>query len=457
MTGFGNGLGRAWLIVLAVPLVLAAARAAGPLGAFVTAALALQLLVGWRWAPVVGAALSARFLIVWRWGRAVVSAAGVMVVRLVPAAVGCLVVLVAVDWGVGAMWDRATGPDGQVATVDLASARLPPTEDERVHSDAMADAPWADRYFAEMEALDWTYVPFIGPREAPVHGRFVNSAGGIRRSYEPPGANGEEALEVWFFGGSTLWGEGQRDRHTIPSAVARLAERDGVTLRVVNYGIRGYTAFQEFLVLEQELARRDPPDLAVFYHGFNELSTQTEAPENLSGQPAIFQLAVTADGFERAPPLPQVDDPGEPSVTQDYVETSAVHKLWRRAGSVLTIAPAAADEPFYRPPLADRLQAVDNAEAIYRRTLPLIQQVAREHGVPPVVFWQPALPKGQDPDYDELSSRVGDLGIDISDALDDAPAPIYIDGLHTNELGAQLSARAIWRHLAPIADGLGRP
>lgn len=415
---------------------LAAVVLGGPLAGLVAFGLAVQVVV---FSPAAGAA------------------AGHLLLRLAPGAVGCLAVVVMVDWGIGAVWDRATGPDEPAATVDLASAQLPPARDARVHSEAMADTPWADRYFAEMEALDWTYVPYIGPREAPVHGRFVNSAQGIRRSYQPAGAGGDEALEVWFFGGSTLWGEGQRDLHTIPSEVARLAERDGVTLRVVNYGLRGYSAFQEFLVLEQELARRDPPDLAVFYHGFNELSTQTEAPENLSEQPAIFQLAVTADGFRRAPPFPQVDDPGEPSVGQDYVETSAVHKLWRRAGSVLTIAPAAADEPYYRPPLADRLQAVDNAEAIYRRTLPLIQQVAREHGVPPVVFWQPALPKGQDPDYDELGARVGDLGIDISDALDDAPAPIYIDGLHTNELGAQLSARAIWRHLAPIADRLARP
>lgn len=44
----------------------------------------------------------------------------------------------------------------------------------------MVEAPWAARSFAETEALDWTHVPYIGPRETPVHGRFANSAEGIR-------------------------------------------------------------------------------------------------------------------------------------------------------------------------------------------------------------------------------------------------------------------------------------
>lgn len=379
-----------------------------------------------------------------------------VVLHVVPATLGCAVLLVAVDWAAGALWDRVTEPDRPVDTVELASTDLPPTDDPRVDLPAMAGSPWAERYFAELTAMSWTYVPYVGQREAPVHGRYVNSEHGIRASYEPSGADGRDLPVVWFFGGSTLWGEGQRDRHTIPSEVARLAEAAGTPVRVVNFGIRGYSAFQELLVFERELTDRPPPDLVVFYHGFNELSTQTEAPENLSRQPTIFQLAVIGDAFGLAPALPGQVDAGEPSVRRDYLQTSAVHKLLHGIRQLGAIRPAGADEPYYQPPPAEMAAAVDNADAIYRRTMALLHHVAGEHEMAPVVFWQPT---GEWLPYDELTDRVADVGggIDISDALDDPPSPVFIDGIHTNELGARLVAEAMWPYVARRLAGVSEP
>lgn len=377
----------------------------------------------------------------------------VVLLRVVPAAVGVLALCVAADWALGAAWDEVRGGDPDPRSTELAATPLPPADDPRVDHPALADAPWADRYFAELEALEFTYIPFIGPREATVQGRYVSSAEGIRGSYEPTGALAADAPEVWFFGGSALWGEGQRDRHTIPSEVARLAEADGTPIRVVNYGLRGYTALQELLLFEQEVTRRGAPDLAVFYHGFNELSTQTAAPENLGAQPTIFQLEVTADAFDRAPARPGQLAGAEPSVRQEYVQTSALHKLWREVQALAAIAPAAADEPFYVPPADEMAEAVDHAEAIYRRTMALLGHVASAHRVPTAVFWQPTalwLP------YEDLTERVATIGggVDLSETLDDAPSPVFLDGVHTNELGARLVAEAMWPVLAGrLAEG----
>lgn len=77
-----------------------------------------------------------------------------------------------------------------------------------------------------------------------------------------------------------------------------------MTVRVVNHGLLGVSAFHEFLVLEQGLARRDPPDPPVFSHGFNDRSTQTEAPQNFSEQPTVFPLRVTADAAPDKAGLP---------------------------------------------------------------------------------------------------------------------------------------------------------
>lgn len=318
--------------------------------------------------------------------------------------------------------------------------------------------PWADRYLAELEAVRMTYVPYLGPREEPVHGRYINSVDGIRASYEPAGADDEDLPEVWFFGGSTLWGEGQRDAHTIPSEVARLAEHAGRPVRVSNFGERGYTAFQEFLVFEQELARRPAPDLAVFYHGANEIYSLLEEPENLGAQPSTYQFSIYRRAFHRAPPLPSQVSPVEPSLLEAYRRTAA---LPRAVGAL--VPPAGADDsPPYLPPLEDVERALVEAAQIYRRSVRLIRHEAEVADVPIVVLWQPAgtppTPPARD-DYGTLTDRVATDGggIDLSDALLDAPGPVYIDGLHTNELGARIVAEAVWPHVAGALPVDGRP
>ncbi len=449
---------RAWLAVPAVPLVLLAGLIGGPVPALAVAVASMQMAVLWRGSPAAGAAVRAAIAL--GRGPGDRSVPALLVLRVLPATVGVAVVLLTVDWAMGALWDGVTGRRSGSDAVVLATADLPPARDERAHSEAYAGSPWVERYFAELEAVPFTYVPFLGPRERSVHGRYINSMGGVRASYEPPGAAGEDALEVWFFGGSTLWGEGQRDGHTIPSEVARLAERDGLTLRVVNFGERGYTAFQEFLVFERELARRPSPDVAVFYHGANELYSLLEAPENLGDQPQIYQLGTYDEAFHRAPPLPGRQASVEPSVLEAYRRTGLVDRVGRWLGDQLVPPAQAQDAPYQAGP-ASVARALDAADQIYRRSVHLVRHQAASHGVASLVFWQPAgepAPSGPPLLYAELGDRVvaPTRSIDISDALVDAPSPVYIDGLHTNELGARMSAEAIWGHLAPQLAGRSR-
>lgn len=461
---------RAWLALPLAPFVVVTLFVAGPLAALVAALVAVQAVALPKRAralaavvangvdsvsglgPRIGVAPRRGLGVVRRFGATIRRFLGLLLLRVLPVAVGCVTLLVALDWGVGHLWaQRAGAPSGAVEALNLANAELPPATDDRVGTAAMARSPWAERYFAELSALPFTYAPYLGPREVPVHGRYINSAQGIRASYEPSGAGGPDALDVWFFGGSTLWGEGQRDGHTIPSEVARLAEAEGISLRVWNFGERGYTAFQEYLVFEQELARRDPPDLAVFYHGINETYSLLEAASNLGAQPSIFQIDVTADAFHRAPPLPGQQPPGEPSVRESYLRTSAITRLLQAGGDLLA-PPAGAEEPPYQPSPAALERASVESERIYRRSMGLIRHEGRGHGVPVAVFWQPAGTEESSSSYYGQSARMAGVGggIDISDALADPPGPIYIDGVHTNELGARLSAEAIWAHVGPV-------
>jgi len=363
--------------------------------------------------------------------------------RVVPAILGWAMVIVALDAGAGNLWQRLLDDQQPMISADtLADVELPPATDPRAGATAYGGADWVDRYFAEFEALGYGYVPFIGPRVEPVAGRYINSADGVRRSYQPAGTN---AVEVWFFGGSTMWGEGQRDEYTIPSFVSRLAEAEGVPLRVVNYGERGYTAYQEWLLFEQELSAHGAPDLVLFYDGINEIGTQMEAPQGPSGQPTVYQLDAALGALESAPALPGGGAFDQAGLWARYRETSGLHKLLRRLG----IDPAGAEEAS-----GDLADAVENAADIYHRSVELQRDVARRFGVPIINYWQPGPVY---PAYLDLTERLPRGVVDLSETFSEADAEdrVFIDGGHTNELGARLVAEAMWDDLRVRIAELG--
>lgn len=415
-----------WVGLLTLAVLIPVAVLGGIVAAVVVVLLGVQgVVAAARW-PEVGRAA--------RW----------TLTRGLPLSLGWMVVVVAVDAGVGALINRMTGdePDHGDAVLDLASVDLPPTGDPRVDAPAYEDSPWADRLLAEMEELDYDYVPFIGPRVAPVRGRYITSSDGIRASY----GDDADGPVVWFFGGSTMWGEGQRDDHTIPSEVARLAEADGRPVRVVNYGERGYTAYQELLLFEQELAEHGPPDLAVFYDGVNEVGTQQETPDSPSAQPTLYQYETTLDALRRAPALPGSGAPAEPSLATEYVETSALHKVLRALDLVGT---AGAQDQI-------NLEAVaENAYDIYDRSVAMIRDLARRHGVTIVSIWQPV--RQNDLVNESVAERLPTGVVQLPDAFRTVADEdtIFIDGAHMNEVGSRLVAEAMWPMLARRLDAGG--
>src|SRR4029077_8544827 len=112
----------------------------------------------------------------------------------------------------------------------------------------------------------------------------TNIYDGVRKSYQST-APGQK-VSVWFFGASALFGEGQRDDHTIPSEFARLAEADGIPLEVRNFGRPGTAMWQELELFQQVVSTGQKPDRVVFYDGFNDLAWQmnvklTTEPTNI--------------------------------------------------------------------------------------------------------------------------------------------------------------------------------
>lgn len=343
------------------------------------------------------------------------------IVRFVPRAAGILVLFLALDLGTGWVWQRAVG------TPDLAAAPV----EERIAL-ATQDAPWFPDYRRELDALRYEFTPFVLTSPHDAAGRYINIEDGVRRSYEPSLA-GPGVPTVYFFGGTNVWGEGQRDGHTIPSEIARLAEEDGMAIRVVNFGQRGDVGFGEVLRFEQALAAAaEAPDLVVFADGPDDYAVQREAPSADPSQYGLAeaQAAVVAD---------------DRSLWERYSDLSLLQRIAARARAVFSVQPAMAAEGAGG---TDDL-AADTA-SVYERGRLLADDIAVEHDVTIRNFWLP-IEEAEDTGsaYSRASEALSPQVIDVSDALDDVTEPVYLDGVRTNELGARLVAEAMYRELRP--------
>ncbi len=376
------------------------------------------------------------------WGRRLVMGLGVV----------ALVVLV--DLGVGLVWERVSGSGSPVAgIVDGVNftGQSATRADPRAELPSMAAYPWADAYLREIQTTPNSYWPFTESRPLRFEGEFVNIEGWSRRSYVPEGL-ARDAPVVWMFGGSTTWGEGQRDEHTIASELARISEREGTPVRVVNYGQRGWTHFQEMVLFEQLLAEGPPPDVALFYDGANEINAQSLSVKGVPTHVLVDQYAeMISGGIAEEVSGEQPAPPSSWALAWDaYSGHSALQKLVRNTRAFVDpeagAAPAApsvgagdgagTQGQTYSKSADDAERAMD----VYERGRNLTRFLAERYDVQPVFLWQPVLAGPAELRAIEL---VSDPTIDISDTLDEHVG-VYIDGGHTNEEGARLVAERIW-------------
>lgn len=294
---------------------------------------------------------------------------------------------------------------------------------------AFADEPWADQAITDAGKTSATPDPILGWRGRDLRTRYVNVVDGRRVSYQPE----DPTVTIWFFGGSTMFGDGQRDEHTIPSEIARKAEASGVSVRAVNFGAGSYNNFQETMAFLDALTVEPPPDIAVFYDGANEWATALERMNYGEVDPDRVYVQA-ADDAERAKRAARA-----PEVTLDSEEQKEL--------------------------------GVELGAAQYRRGAEIARWAGAANGVEVLHVWQPGLwstpvrPFVQ-PLLDAWSmdeAMLADLGetmasmrersgiepIDLSDALAEVDRPTFFDFAHTNELGASVIAEHLFEHLRP--------
>lgn len=115
--------------------------------------------------------------------------------------------------------------------------------------------------------------PFSYWRNQPFDGQFVRvDHRGLRHTWQPPAGQGEQPpVRIFAFGGSALWGVGNRDDETIPSILAHQLYDQGVRAEVINFGQLGHVSSQELISLTNELRQGNVPKLVLFLDGYNDL------------------------------------------------------------------------------------------------------------------------------------------------------------------------------------------
>lgn len=325
----------------------------------------------------------------------------------------------------------SVGPFGVLSPAVAARSVAPPFPDKTPA--AYADADWYPQHQADIRWL-WTVAtawdPFSMLRIKDVRTRTVNVVDGVRKTWHPPACDCPR-LKVWFYGGSTAFGLGQRDEHTIASELARVAWADGVALDIDNRGVPGWLHWQDANRYAWDTATYGSPDAALFYDGFNEIYGTEGLDEVGDGYAPVDPYAAvywrTVTGKAKAPTPPD------------------------GAGMLET-------------PTLDRNAANDQAKLImdrYDRSRKMSRDTAAAHDLRPDWFWEPSRwsrPRIEgEPDSGgfagwhkldgQLRGRLSPEVHDVAGALDGSTKPYFYDDAHHNEEAAHLIAVAMWKDL----------
>ncbi|MBT1697401.1 SGNH/GDSL hydrolase family protein [Fulvivirgaceae bacterium PWU4] len=154
--------------------------------------------------------------------------------------------LVLVNWACGLYLKRAA---------DVKREKLPNYANDYAH---------AEKVFYDYNRVQHQYEPFVGWKTLPYKGATLNISTDGRRTHPAPANQKEKS--VHFFGGSTMWGEGSDDEHTIPA----LFNERNPQYDVYNHAQLAYNTRQELDALISLYAVDTRPDIVVFYDGVND-------------------------------------------------------------------------------------------------------------------------------------------------------------------------------------------
>jgi lysophospholipase L1-like esterase len=355
----------------------------------------------------------------------------------------------------------------------------PQVPDPRVITDGYGGAPWPVQHFRELESLEERWQPYVYFRQKPFSGQTITiGTDGIRRTWRPPPdstpPDDPNVVKVLILGGSSLWGFGARDDHTIPSLLARDLHRLGYRVELRNLAEIGHVSTQEVVALIRELQAGYRPDLVIFHDGVND--TTSALLENEAG--------VTTNEQNRRHEFNLSQSPGRLTVAliSRLVKDSACYRFAQVIGRRFQGAPEKAlrmgsDE--------DRRRLAAEVVDRYLGNVTIVEKFGESFGFRPLFFWQPVVfdKTRQTPVESEEDRRYAwakDFFHDVYESIrespqmarhksfhdlsglfDDSNDLVFIDYCHTTEVAnehiAAVMAREVEQVLQSSTPTAGKP
>jgi lysophospholipase L1-like esterase len=315
---------------------------------------------------------------------------------------------------------------------------------DKAARESLTDREQAETIFREFSQLETRYVPYLVWRRAPFSGETTTVGENGDRIHPLP--TGAPLGDVRLFGGSTMWGKGVDDAHSIPAQLQMTEPR----FRVYNHGESAFVSRQGLERLINAVNQDEPLDAAVTYDGCNDFYTLCREDTSINGHShesdvtrrlrppsyaanALFgtlrELIFYAWGRSlkaAGPPSRCQNDPeGAANVARTLINNWKIAKAISDANGIefhAILQPVAAVGSANLQHL-DYLADDEHSRSIdYRKTYPLVQQWIRAEG--------------------------GGWAHDFTDAFDGEEL-LYIDGCHVNARGNEIIAGRIAGVLGP--------
>jgi lysophospholipase L1-like esterase len=249
-------------------------------------------------------------------------------------------------------------------------------------------------YFHDIKEIFYSgYHPLLGWIARPMSLKDVHiTEEGTRITSGNPADSKREMKNIFFFGGSTMFGLGSADQETIPSVVARKLNTTGEQFRVTNYGQMAFNSNQELILLIQLLKSEIIPDLVIFYDGCNDLFSNLSEVEQ-----TVFNEKKIRDNMGN---MMRLFDPSMPE-NKSLLNTQLLSQLLEGSSKYVKLFyyPQRLLEKFTQPKLETgfmqsklmepRIPSPQRIADNYKKNTKVIDALSRSYGFKYLLVWQP--------------------------------------------------------------------
>lgn len=190
-------------------------------------------------------------------------------------------------------------------------------------------------------ANKFNYQPWVEFRNIDYNGKYVNISSSVRRSIPGLYVNSQSAdtVDIYFFGGSTMFGFNISDAETIPSQFVRMyAQRypAGPSIRVKNFATPTYYSYQELVQFADLIYQGHRPDVVVFLDGVNDFWFANASYNNQSYFSSVFRQVFDnrmGEGKHRAADSTALMYVDPEDVPKEEFYTSLLNNYFRNIGN----------------------------------------------------------------------------------------------------------------------------